>query len=537
MDDAHPSRAPLREDVRILSQESAALGPDHLTPALLEEIAGVTLLHAVDIVNTVQLPLLILDATLHVLMANRSFYEVFQITPPETESHRLDEVDNGAWNIPSLLELLEQIVPRHTVVNDFHISHTFPRLGPKNLLINARHIVRTSGSPPLMLLTIEDITARQRAEATLRQQRDLLTVTLHSIADAVLTTDLHGRVTFLNPVAEALTGWPLHDALGQPCEAVFRLVHERTHQPLENPVTRVLHAGLVVDLAPETMLLTRDGQEIPIADLSAPIQSADAQLQGVVVVFRDVSEVRRLEEQLRQAQKMEALGTLAGGIAHDFNNILSVVLGYTELAQGGTLLNSAQWRWLQQVLTAGLRAKALVQQIFAFSHRPPTERTPVSLTGVLRETLPFLQILLPATITLEEHLPTEATLVLADATEMHEIVMNLGANAAYAMRDTGGVLAVHLEAIEVDAAWAATHLTLHPGPYARLTVCDSGPGIPPDVVARMYEPFFTTKGVGQGTGLGLSVVHGLVANQGGAIVVESTPGQRTTFTIYLPRLT
>jgi PAS domain S-box-containing protein len=388
----------------------------------------------------------------------------------------------------------------------------------------------------LILLTIEDITARQHAEAALRQQRDMLAVTLGSIGDAVMTTDTDGRITFLNPVAEALTGWPLQDALGQPCEVVFCLVHEPTRQPLESPVARVLRYGLVVDLAPQTVLITRDGRDVPIADLSAPIQRGGERLQGVVVVFRDVSEARHLEEQLRQAQKMEALGTLAGGIAHDFNNILTAILGYTELVQSEMLIDSPQWLLLQRVLTAGLRAKALVQQILTFSHRTPAGRTPVSLAGLLRETLPFLRALLPATIALEEHLTPKATLVLADATQMNQIVMNLGANAEYAMRDTGGLLAVHLEAVEVDAALAVTHPALRPGPYVRLTVRDSGSGIPPDVVGRMYEPFFTTKEVGQGTGLGLSMVHGIVENHGGTILVESTLGQGSTFTIYLPRL-
>ena len=536
MDQDQHQRAPRLDDLLALCHQMTALGPDHLTPDLLEEMAGVTLLHAVGIVNTVRIPLMVLDATLHVLMANRYFYEYFQVTPHETELHLLYDLGNGQWNIPALRHLLEEIVPRHTVINDFEITHTFPHLGPKSLLLNARQIVRTAELSPLILLTIEDITGRQRTEAPLRQQRDMLMVTLSSIADAVLITDLHGRVTFLNPVAEALTGWSLHDALGQPCEVVFRLVHAQTRQPPEHPMTRVLREGLVVDLAPESVLRTRDGREVPIADLSAPIQNADEQLQGAVMVFRDVSEVRRLEAQLRQAQKMEALGTLAGGIAHDFNNMLGAILGYAELAQGEMLLHSAQWRLLQQVLTAGIRAKALVQQIFAFSNRTPAERIPVSLTSVIRETLPFLRVLLPATITLEESLTPEATLVLANMTEMHEIIMNLGANAAYAMRDTGGLLAVSLEAVEVDTTLAAPHPALHPGPYVRLTVSDSGPGIPPNVVARMYEPFFTTKEVGQGTGLGLSVVHGLVANHGGTIVVESLPGQRTTFTIYLPRL-
>jgi signal transduction histidine kinase len=188
------------------------------------------------------------------------------------------------------------------------------------------------------------------------------------------------------------------------------------------------------------------------------------------------------------------------------------------------------------VLTASLRAKALVQQILTFSRRTVADQTPVSLAAILRETLPFLRALLPTTITLEAHLPTEGSEVLADVTQMHQIVMNLGTNAGYAMRDTGGRLEVRLEAIDVDAAGAATHPVLRPGPYVRLTVRDTGPGIPPDALARIYEPFFTTKEVGHGTGLGLSVVHGIVESHSGAILVESLRDQGTTFTIYLPRL-
>src|SRR5207253_7730506 len=216
-----------------------------------------------------------------------------------------------------------------------------------------------------------------------RQQRELLAVTLSSIGDAVMATDSHGRITFLNPVAEALTGWPLQDALGQPCEAVFRLVHARTRQPLESPVAQVLRDSTVVGLAPQTVLLTRDGRELPIADLSAPIRNGGKRLQGVVVVFRDVSEQHRLEAQLRQAQKMEALGTLAGGIAHDFNNILAAILGYSELVSFNIPPGTPEWHNLQQVLIAGERATRLVQQILAFSRQSEHKRQPVQLSPIV----------------------------------------------------------------------------------------------------------------------------------------------------------
>src|SRR4029453_14288886 len=157
MDDAQPSRAPLRDALRVLAQEITVLGADPLPPSLLEEIAGVTLLHAAGIVNTVRVPLVVLDATLHVRMANRYFYECFQVTPQETESHRFYDLGNGQWNIPPLRTLLEQIVPHHTVFDDFEVTHTFPHLGPKTMLLNARQILRAYGAPPLILLAIEDI--------------------------------------------------------------------------------------------------------------------------------------------------------------------------------------------------------------------------------------------------------------------------------------------------------------------------------------------------------------------------------------------
>ena len=536
MDDAQQSRAQLRDDLRVLGQEIAALGSAPLPSALLEEIAGVTLLHAEGIVNTVRVPLVVLDATLHVLMANRYFYECFQVTPQDTGAHRLYDLGDGQWNISGLRHLLEQIVPHHTAFDDFEVTHTFPHLGPRTMLLNARQIVRTHGAPPLILLALEDITARRRDEAAGHQQRKVLALTLGSIADAVLTTDTEGRITFLNPVAEALTGWSLQDALGQPCEMVFRLVHERTRQPLESPVARVLRDGLIGDLAPQTVLITRDGRDVPVADLSAPIRRGDEELYGVVVVFRDASDLRHMEAQLRHAQKMEALGTLAAGIAHDFNNILAAILGYTELVQIDIPRDQPHWFLLQRVLTASLRAKALVQQILAFSRSTPVAWIPVSLAAVLRETLPFLRALLPSTIEMEDHITPEATLVLANATQIQQIIMNLGANAGDAMGDTGGRLAIHLEVVEVDGAFAAIHPTLRAGPYVRLRVRDSGPGIPPDVLARIFEPFFTTKEVGQGTGLGLSVVYGIVESHGGAILVESPLGQGTTFMLYLPRL-
>lgn len=248
-----------------------------------------------------------------------------------------------------------------------------------------------------------------------------------------------------------------------------------------------------------------------------------------------ITERKRLEVQLRQAQKMEAIGTLAGGIAHDFNNILTAILGYTELALNDMRQDSAVWRYLQEVRKAGQRAKTLVQQILTFSRRTEQARTPVQLPRLVEEALTLLRASLPSTIAIRHHISQDAGTVLADPTQLHQVLLNLCANAEYAMRETGGLLEIRLEPVEVDEQVTAQHPELLAGPYVRITVTDTGHGMTPDVVERIFEPFFTTKRPGEGTGMGLALVHGIVASHGGVVTVASVVGQGTTFTVYLPR--
>jgi len=241
----------------------------------------------------------------------------------------------------------------------------------------------------------------------------------------------------------------------------------------------------------------------------------------------------RLEAQLRQSQKMEAIGTLAGGIAHDFNNILGAILGYGELAQQHSPEGSALRRYVDNVLNAAGRAKSLVDRILGFSRSGLGERVPVHVQSITEETLELLAASLPAGIRLDRKLTAGNAAVTGDATQLHQVVMNLCTNALQAMAH-GGVLSVALERIELNEPRSLSRGTLAPGPHLRLTVSDTGTGIPPQVLERMFDPFFTTKGVGDGTGLGLSVVHGIVTDLGGAIEVSTRVGHGTTFEIWLP---
>ena len=247
-----------------------------------------------------------------------------------------------------------------------------------------------------------------------------------------------------------------------------------------------------------------------------------------------ISERKRLEAQLRQAQKMEAIGTLAGGIAHDFNNILTAILGYTELALDDLHQDSHSWRYLHEVRKAGLRAKTLVQQILTFSRRTEQPRIPVQLPVLIEEALALLRASLPSTIEIQQAITKDVGPVLADPTQLHQVLLNLCANAAHAMRETGGRLEVCLEAVEVDEQVMAQHPELQPRPYVCITVTDTGHGMIPEVMERIFEPFFTTKAPGEGTGMGLALVHGIVTNHGGTVLVTSVVGQGTTFTVYLP---
>jgi signal transduction histidine kinase len=244
------------------------------------------------------------------------------------------------------------------------------------------------------------------------------------------------------------------------------------------------------------------------------------------------AERERLERRLCQAEKMEAVGRRVGGIAHDFNNILAGVLAYAEMLLQETPADSKLKRYAQNVLTAATRGRELVEQILTYSRTQRGARVPVDLAEVVAETLELIRGSLPADIRLDASALGASLVLIGDATQLHQVAMNLCRNAIQAM-STGGTLRVTLEAAELPAQ-ALSHGTLEPGRYVRLIVADSGSGMDENILAHVFEPFFTTKEVGKGTGLGLSLVYAIVSDAGGGIDVQSTPQQGTTFTIYLP---
>jgi signal transduction histidine kinase len=270
-----------------------------------------------------------------------------------------------------------------------------------------------------------------------------------------------------------------------------------------------------------------------MCDASGKVQRFAGSAIDVTARKNAEAEKERLEIQLRQSQKMEAMGTLAGGIAHDFNNILGAILGYGELAQKASAEGSVVRRYLDNVMHAGGRAKSLVERILAFSRSGMGERGPINVQGVIEETLELLAASLPSGVSLTKRLEAGDAAIVGDATQLHQVAMNLCTNALQAMTN-GGVLEVVLDRADVAQSRRLSDGNLAPGTYVRLCVSDTGSGIPPDVLERMFDPFFTTRGTAEGTGLGLSLVHGIVADLGGAIDVRTTVGRGTTFTIWLP---
>ena len=263
--------------------------------------------------------------------------------------------------------------------------------------------------------------------------------------------------------------------------------------------------------------------------------------QCVLTISLDVTEQRRaerqqkeLEEQLRQVQKLDALGTLAGGIAHDFNNILGAIISYVELSKMDNEANSALQSNLDEVLRASTRATNLVRQILSFSRQQKEERQALQLAPIVKEALSLLRATLPSTIAIAQSLDEALPDVLANPTQLHQIIMNLCTNAAHAMRGQQGQLSVQLSALQVTESGPKPHVEMKPGSYVRMTVRDTGAGMDEATAKRIFEPFFTTKASGEGTGLGLSVVHGIVTEYGGVVTVDSELGRGSRLTIYLP---
>jgi PAS domain S-box-containing protein len=365
-----------------------------------------------------------------------------------------------------------------------------------------------------------------RVQEALQQQREWLEVTLASIGDGVIATDVQGVITFMNVVAASLTGWTTHEALGQPLVEVLQVIDETTRQPVESPVVRVLQQGQVVGPTHQAVLIARDGREVAIADSASPIRSSAGAMHGVVVVFRDISAQRQMEQEILRTRKIESVGVLAGGIAHDFNNLLTGIMGNISMAKMFANSDERILKRLAEAERACQRATALTQQLLTFSKGGTPVRQALYVAELLRESTAFA--LRDSNVHAVFNIAEDLVLVDADAGQLNRVIHNIVLNAAQAMPDGG---TVRLEADNLVVG-IGSPLALPEGRYLKIAITDHGCGIPADILPNIFDPYFTTKPTG--TGLGLATAYAIVTKHDGYLTVTSRVGVGTTFAIYLP---
>jgi len=379
-----------------------------------------------------------------------------------------------------------------------------------------------------VVATLSDITWRKEAEAELAAERERLLVTLRSIGDGVICTDVSGRIVLMNKVAEALTGWNEEEAIGKPLSEVFYIINEKTRERCENPVEKVLQTGGVVGLANHTVLISKDGTERVLADSGAPIRGKDGKILGVVLVFRDITEKRKMEEELQKIEKLESLGILAGGIAHDFNNLLMGILGNISLAKMQAESDERLLERLTEAENACMRARDLTQQLLTFSKGGTPIRQPTSIEGLLKDSASFA--LRGSNVKCLFSIPDDLWQVDIDEGQINQVIQNIIINAQQAMPE-GGIIDLRAENWILEKT---STLPLKEGKYVKISIEDHGVGIPKEHLSRIFDPFFSTKQ--KGSGLGLTISYSIIKNHDGYIGVESKLGEGTRFDIYLPAL-
>jgi two-component system cell cycle sensor histidine kinase/response regulator CckA len=392
----------------------------------------------------------------------------------------------------------------------------------------------------LLVFMVLLVSSRKSVEQRLRDQGELFRITLSSIGDAVIATDSHGKISFINPTAERLTGWNSEDAQQKFLAEVYRVVDEHTNEPVPDMFETVREKLDMVLFNKDIAIIDRDGGLVPILDSGAPILDEKHEFKGAVVVFQDVSERRKAEQalaetegRLRQSQKLEAVGTMTGGVAHDFNNLLTAILGYRELASRRLEPGHPSQDYLVNIEKAATRAAELTKKLLAFSRRQKLERRVIDLNDSIAEILNLLERVIGADIRVTFKPANDLKAVYADPVQIEQVIMNLSVNARDAM-PSGGKLLIETYNVELDEYYCRRYPNCTPGRYAQISVSDTGMGMSSETVERIFDPFFTTKDVNKGTGLGLSTVYGIVRQHGGIINVYSEPSRGTTFKLFLP---
>ena len=371
--------------------------------------------------------------------------------------------------------------------------------------------------------------------AQLRERAERLRVTLESIGDGIVVTDKRGHITQLNHVMETMSGHDRSEVLGLPAHEILVFHDRRSGERLDlDPVGQVITHGQTITMPEAMVLRRRNGGDLLVADSAAPILADGGEVLGVVMVLRDITEQESLAEQLRQTQKMEAIGQLAGGVAHDFNNMLGGILGAAEMLAMDLAPEHENRSLVDMIIETTDRAADLTRKLLAFGRKRSVISTPVDIHAIVDDALALLERTVDKRIVLVKDYQTDEAMVVGDLVQLQNAVLNLAINARDAMPD-GGTLTVTTKTVDLDDTWCANSpFDLEPGAYVVVSVQDTGSGMSHDIQQRIFEPFFTTKGEGQGTGLGLAAVYGTVVSHHGACSVYSEVGHGTVFHLYFP---
>jgi PAS domain S-box-containing protein len=479
-----------------------------------------------DTFNAMSEALCILDTDFRIAQCNRAMIELLNKSEAEIIGKPCWEVIHGSdrpiANCPC--QRVKKYRRRQTIqlkLGDRHFRVAVdPRFDEQGRIAGYIHIMA-------------DITARQQSETALKEARHTLVTILDSIDATIYVADMQTHeILFMNRhMKETFAG----DFTGQKC---WRAFHHK-----EDICEECTNAKLLDDQGNPTGACVREGHNAITDRWYVNCDRAIRWIDGRNVhlqVATDITEIKAMQQarlhteaQLRQAQKMEAIGTLAGGIAHDFNNILSAILGYSELALDDALQGQASANYIREILKAGGRARDLVYQILTFSRQTETEAKPIIVQPIVKEALKLLRASLPSTIEISDDTQCNA-IVEADPIQIHQVIMNLCTNAGHAMRPTGGTLKVNLTKKILSSEYTDQQTAAQPGEYLKIAVSDTGPGIDQDILDKIFDPYFTTKQKGEGTGMGLSVVQGIVQNCRGFVTVKTFPGKGACFNVYLP---